>query len=130
MAQRRNDRTYAARLQFLNLLYLLPGMACFGLVWTYAADPDVVFYITIFGFLSCILIGMFIDFIRHTSYKCPECGQKIAEPIRKNRREGDPIIFLCQACEIEWDICLTARDNEIPMVPKNSEMAMIDKEVA
>jgi predicted RNA-binding Zn-ribbon protein involved in translation (DUF1610 family) len=37
------------------------------------------------------------------SYQCPQCGAVIRKPTLVNRSSGDPIMYHCPNCKIEWD---------------------------
>jgi hypothetical protein len=53
------------------------------------------------------LIGLIRQERLFRRYRCPQCGSRLVECPRKN---GQPIEFFCQHCDIIWDSGFTESD--------------------
>lgn len=64
------------------------------------------FWFGLISFLAGIAVWAWDDRILLNSYRCPQCGTHLSPSMNPSPNEGDPVTFICEACDIEWDTTL------------------------
>lgn len=54
--------------------------------------------------LSLIVFGMLWPF------RCPTCGRKLGRKDALGAEVGEPIVFVCPVCRVEWDTGMVKTD--------------------
>lgn len=52
------------------------------------------------GFALTILFLFVFRFITYARFRCPECRQRLPSP---RFIDGEPIMFVCNDCQVQWD---------------------------
>src|SRR5688500_18606266 len=56
------------------------------------------------------LFGTLIIASRLFPFHCPQCGRKLYSGDMTGTELGEPILFVCPVCQIEWDTGYTVED--------------------
>lgn len=100
---RERDRRYGRRTLLRNLALSLPPLAALTLMWGRAHERGATFWVAAVFFVAWIAGWAVLDVVRLRRYRCPACGAPIPRPTRVERAPGDPIVFHCPRCRVEWD---------------------------
>ena len=102
MPQRHKLEGFGRRYLLVNLAYFLPACVWLWLTWRSFAHssfgPE--FYISLAGFLACIVFGMWLDVFRLRRFRCLECGTHL--PFQP-KKPGEPLNYHCSKCDIIWE---------------------------
>ncbi len=108
MAQIRKDSKFGRRYMLGNLFYFIPGVIAFYFIWKNVREFNLTCIASIGVFLSCIIVGIWMDIFRFRTYRCPECNHRIPKrQIDDNRK----IYYYCSNCDIQWDTTLSIPDD-------------------
>jgi len=103
MTERRKDRRFG---RYIRLVFWTGIVLQFVLVWPVvlivfgSANADW------FLFPWVALAAVVWAEVKLARYRCNECGRKIGRVGGSNVGFGQPIVFPCESCDIEWDTTL------------------------
>lgn len=97
---RRVDRKFGARYTLRHTILIVPAAAVFWIGWTSEGLTRWIAIAVFVGWLAGLMVADFFFFRR---FSCPECGTAIGRPTLEDRSPGDPILYYCPTCRIEWD---------------------------
>jgi hypothetical protein len=49
------------------------------------------------------ILFLVLFFRMRPKFKCPQCGRELGREAMLGKEEGEPIRFVCSACQIEWE---------------------------
>lgn len=102
-AERRVDRGFAWRSLCRNALLSIPPLVVLCLLWPRWEAPDPAFWLMAALFVLWIAGWMLADLRLLRRYRCPTCGLAIRRPTIVDRGPGDPVLYYCRRCDVEWD---------------------------
>lgn len=102
------DKQFRKQYALRNVAKLVPLLVGLFLLVRGAAAWNVDTLIATVAFVIGILHWAWQDRQLLRSYYCPSCQRHLPEPTkaRSERHEGDPIMFYCPNCDVEWDTML------------------------
>ena len=106
MRERRQYHRFGRRNFIANSAVTLIGFAAFALMllnWI----VDWIRGIAMIVFIATIVILIAMDFYRFRHFHCPKCGALLSKPDNRDLDSGDPIVFICMTCDIEWETGLS-----------------------
>ncbi len=97
---RSDDWRFGARYLLRNTILSLLAAAVFyfGL-----ASEGSTRWIAAAVFLAMMAGWIAADLLLFRRYKCPRCNTALHQPTQLRRSPGDPIVYHCSKCSIEWD---------------------------
>lgn len=109
--QRRYDHVPRKQVQ---RIYLLVGGAILGMCGLFPCPQGrgldimhvvndwVLFYIHVcmLAFFAGVVNGIKLQLF---SYRCPQCRASLAQTKVPGGKDGDPVLFVCPTCKVEWD---------------------------
>jgi predicted RNA-binding Zn-ribbon protein involved in translation (DUF1610 family) len=81
-------------------MFFVPAAIAF---WVAATASGPTRWIAVAIFVALFAGWIVADQFLFRSYRCPQCGAVIREPTLVNRSPGDPIMYYCPKCRIEWN---------------------------
>lgn len=108
MPEVRSIPRYARRYFAGNLLYVLPGIAAFYIMWREFPRPEhgceceltLKFWIGLSVFVAMTLIGGIVEVLRYKRFRCPQCRGIIPQ---QPAQEDQNVRYYCSVCDIVWD---------------------------
>ena len=98
-------------LRNVPLIILLAVLFYVSFARAWLGRTDVIFWISLTLFVGVIVVGFFYDRVRLASFYCPLCKELLPHPTIEHRKEGDPINFHCERCDIEWETGLSESED-------------------
>ena len=104
MAETEVDRKFAAR-KLRWGIYFVTLSALFLFAASRIHSPDAWFATAVISFALLLFIVIWFDDFFRDIYRCPNCRVVLHRPkmIAKQFRDGDPVTFLCERCDVNWD---------------------------
>ena len=68
------------------------------------------------GLAIALVLALVLYLLRNASkfrwkhFECPDCKSEIENPLENSEASGEPILYLCQKCQVLWFAGNTARD--------------------
>jgi predicted RNA-binding Zn-ribbon protein involved in translation (DUF1610 family) len=78
-------------------------LIAFAFIWRDSGRFEPAFWLATAFFIAWIVLWIILDRRMLHAYSCPSCGQRIKDPVIRNRNAGDPIHYYCSYCDIQWD---------------------------
>ena len=95
-----------------NIVLFVPLAVFFFLAWQNFEKLNTVFWVSTVLFIFGVVSGLIWDKHRIKKFYCPQCKMHITEPTIINRKEGDPLNYVCKKCDIEWETGLREGGSE------------------
>jgi predicted RNA-binding Zn-ribbon protein involved in translation (DUF1610 family) len=95
-----------------NLALAIPPGIGLLVMWRKADAPDATLWLVLALFLAWMTAWIVADAFYFRRYRCPTCGMTISRPTNPERQLGDPIVYSCPDCAIEWDTRLRESGGE------------------
>lgn len=93
-----------------NVLFTLPAAVLLLLI--YVLRESFLELVTLGSvFLVYCLIGLYFQHRRGKYMTCPECGRRLERKPLPELNVNDPINFVCEDCDIEWETSLSVSDS-------------------
>lgn len=101
--ERRPHPHYARRTFGVSLWLVVGGIACL-LLGILVRGTALAAFETILNVAFCgSVVALLIHWFSHgETTTCPECGQRLQADPQRSRE--DPLTFVCEDCQIEWDV--------------------------
>ena len=97
------DKQFGKRYLLRNVTKIIPLLVGFFFLCRDWGRFGLELWIGIASFVGGILYWAWQDSVMFSSYHCSQCGRHLPKPTIQEPRDGDPIRFHCEACDIEWD---------------------------
>ena len=110
MRERREHKQFGRKQLLINAPITLIGFAAFGLMFLDFESRGVRFWIASSFFALAIISIATSEFVRFRRFRCPSCGDRLPKPNFMHLGVGDPICFICEKCNVEWDTGLSVPD--------------------
>jgi predicted RNA-binding Zn-ribbon protein involved in translation (DUF1610 family) len=86
-----------------NIYLFIPLALLLLLAWANFEEQNTVFGVSTATFIFGVIGGLIWNRIRLKKFYCPQCNRLIEKPTITERKEGDPINYKCNVCNIEWE---------------------------
>lgn len=90
-----------------EIYIVVPVIFMFGLIVFFSGKNSFITMTLVTLLIIVSILGTIWQKKRLKSFICPNCRKKISEPTIKFRKDGDPINYYCQNCDIEWETGLS-----------------------
>ena len=111
MPGRREHKQFGRKQLLINAPITVIGFAALALMFLDFETRGLRFWIASAVFGLAIISIATSEFVRFRRFRCPSCGDKLPKPDFVQLDVGDPICFVCEKCDIEWDSGLSIPDD-------------------
>ncbi len=112
MFERRNYKEFAWRARWQNVPFGILAFIVFIFMFIDWSIRGPRFWIASSIFAGSIISMAIMDYIRFRRFDCPQCHERLPKPNFDSVVEGDPILFVCDRCKIEWDSGVKVRNSD------------------
>jgi predicted RNA-binding Zn-ribbon protein involved in translation (DUF1610 family) len=101
--ERREDRRFGKRYILRNIALAIPPSIALCVLWFSRNEAGSTTWIATASFVVWMVGWVLADVVWFRRYRCPSCGSPIRSATITRRQAGDPIIYFCRECNVEWD---------------------------
>jgi predicted RNA-binding Zn-ribbon protein involved in translation (DUF1610 family) len=103
MPTRKRVSRFGAKYVLIQGVTAVPGFLALVAAVLLFDWTQVVFWLLAAAFAAAMGLTVITHVRVLHSFRCPTCGKSIRRPTLVRRQAGDPVVYFCDRCDVEWD---------------------------